>query len=140
MGVEAGHDEADYALCEYTPGKGVSRTNPVADEGAEDSAGDVEQVDYGVPAEGFPERGGVAENDVYPGGRVDAEGVSGEVVDEPDQGDDQETEPVESEGAISEEDDAERCKAYLMTSHHGTLVSFIVSRLNSSGSLNFIRR
>lgn len=88
----------------------------------------------------FPERGGVAENDVYPGGRVDAEGVSGEVVDEPDQGDDQETEPVESEGAISEEDDAERWKAYLMTSHHGTLVSFIVSRLNSSGSLNFIRR
>ena len=71
--VSAGHGEADDGLGGYSACECVAGTDPVADEGAEDGAGDVEEVDDGVPAEGFPERSGVAQDDGEPGGGVDAE-------------------------------------------------------------------
>jgi len=83
-GVAASHDEADYALAEDANGKCETRADEIAKEGAADCAGQVEDVDNGVPAEGFPDGGGVAKDDGEPGGGVDAEGVGGEVVDEPD--------------------------------------------------------
>ncbi len=63
-----------------TDGERVARTDDVAEEGSADGAGEVEEVDDGVPAEGFPDRGGFAEDDGELGGGVDAEGVDAEGV------------------------------------------------------------
>ena len=45
------HEEADEALQEDEDDEGVFGADPVADEGAADGAGEVEDVDDGVPAE-----------------------------------------------------------------------------------------
>ena len=86
--VDACHDEADDTLEEDTDREGVAGADPVAEEGTADGTGEIEDIDEGVPAKGFPERGAFAEDNREPGRRIDAEGVGRKVVDEPDEGDD----------------------------------------------------
>ena len=86
--VDACHDEANDALEKDTKREGVAGADPVAEEGTADGAGEIKDVDEGVPAECLPEGGAFAEDDCEPGGGVDAERVGGEVVNEPDEGDD----------------------------------------------------
>jgi hypothetical protein len=94
VAVEAGHDEADDALKNDAEGKRVPGANPVGNKSTQGRSWDVEQVDHRAPAESFPERGVSREQESEPRARVDAEGVRGEIVDEPDQADDGETEAV----------------------------------------------
>ena len=96
--VAAGHDEPHDGLQQHADGEGAARAEPVRQRRAEHGAGDVEQVDDGVPAKDGGQRGGGRVEDVgEDGGRVDAEGVGGEVVDEPDEADGEEAEAVEFE-------------------------------------------
>lgn len=79
VGVDAGHDEADDGLDEDARGEGVFGADEVGEEGAEDGAGEVEEVDEGVPAkDGGEGRGGGIEGG-EDGGGVDAKGVDGEL-------------------------------------------------------------
>lgn len=80
---------------EHPDRQGVPRSDPVAKKGPTNGAGEVEDVDDGVPAEALPEGGVIAENKGDPLRGVDAEGVGGEVIDEPDEGDDGKAKPVE---------------------------------------------
>lgn len=131
----------------------MPRSDPVAEKGPADGAGEVEDVDDGVPAEALPEGGVIAEDKGDPLRGVDAEGVGGEVIDEPDEGDDSEAKPVEPRRTYSPSIfQMSVCKmtqligkmvgepTHLITSHQGVFVSFIVSRLNSSGSWSFSRK
>ena len=65
--VAACHDEADDALQKDEDDERVFRTDHVADEGPADGSREVEDVYYGVPAEGFPDGRGVAQDDGDPG-------------------------------------------------------------------------
>lgn len=80
MGVQPGHDVAHDGLQRHAQDQGVPRAQPVADEGAEDGPGEVEQVDDGVPAEDGGQRGAVAVDIGQDGTRVDSEGVGGELM------------------------------------------------------------
>lgn len=77
--VAAGHDEAYEGLEGDSDHQRVSRADSVRDGSAEHGAGDVEEVDDGVPAERGRERDIVSNNSADDGGRVDAEGVGGEL-------------------------------------------------------------
>lgn len=57
LGVAACHDKADNSLEEHTDCEGVARPDPITDEGAANGAGEIEDVDDGIPAEGFPNGG-----------------------------------------------------------------------------------
>lgn len=94
--VGAGHDEADDALEGHAQGERVPGADPVADKGAEDGPGDVEQVDDRVPPKHGREGRRIVAVDGFDNGRaVDAKRVHGEVVDEPNEGDDQQPRAVE---------------------------------------------
>lgn len=94
--VRAGHDEAHHGLQGDAHGKRVPRADPVADIGTEHGAGDVEEVDDGVPAKDGSQGHVIVAVDGLENGRaVDAKGVDGEVVDEPDGGDDEQARAVE---------------------------------------------
>jgi hypothetical protein len=86
--VAPGHDEPNDTLETNSDGECFARTQPVTGECTGDRSGDVEQIDDRVPAKALPQRIAVAEQDGDPGRGVDAKGVGGEVVDEPDEGDD----------------------------------------------------
>lgn len=135
QGVAAGHDEAHDTLQSNEDAQGVSGANPVADEGAADGTGEIEQIYYGIPSKTLPERGAFTQDDLQPGGGVDAERIGGEIVDEPDQGHNCEAEPVEPNPCLVFGISSNHVAvSHLMTSHHGVCVFFMDSRLNSSGS------
>lgn len=116
--VDAGHDEADEGLGGDADDEGVLGADPVRDKGAEDGAGEVEHVDDGVPAKDGGEGGVGGAETGENGGRVDAKGIAREldksqiklqgqatgqacrsgictyIVEEPDDGDGSESEPV----------------------------------------------
>lgn len=96
LGVAAGHDEADDALEEDAEGEETAgfECGHVGEEGAQDAAGHVEEVEEDVPAKGLPEGGLVTEQVGEDLAAVQAERVGGEVVDEPDQGHNQQPVPV----------------------------------------------
>ena len=81
-GVGAGHGEADGGLEDDAERERVARADPVADEGAEDRAGQVEQVDDGVPAEYRRQRRRATVDIRQDRARVYAERVRGELVKE----------------------------------------------------------
>jgi hypothetical protein len=85
-------------LQEDEDGEGFARAPPVRDKGADNGAGQVEEIDDNVPGKGDVEGVGVADDVVEPGGGVDAKGVGAEIVNEPDNGDDEQAEPVEPAG------------------------------------------
>ena len=79
------HDEAHNALCSHSECQSQPRSYPVAHERAQDCAGDIEESNDRVPAKILPQRRALTEDDLQPSGGVDAEGVGGKVVDEPDE-------------------------------------------------------
>lgn len=92
------HDEADDSLERDAKRKRVPGSELVGKGGAEHGAGDIEEVDDRVPAEDGGQWGRVRIEDVgQDSGRVDAEGIRREIVDEPDQTDDEEAGAVESQ-------------------------------------------
>lgn len=79
FGVDTSHDVADDGLQGNTDDEGVLGADDVAHKGTNHGAGDVEQVDDGVPAKDGGERGRVGVDAGQDGRRVDAEGIRGEL-------------------------------------------------------------
>lgn len=61
--------------------------DPIADVGARKGSRKIEDVDQRGPGECLPQRNVISHDDLDPRGRVEIEGVGGEVVHEPDQRD-----------------------------------------------------
>jgi len=93
--VATSHDEADDGLSADTEREGVTWAESVRYERSDDSAGHVEQVDNGVPAKALPERVVGTQKISRNCTREDAKTVAGKVVNKPDEGNDNEAEPVE---------------------------------------------
>lgn len=97
--IATGHDETHDSLQRDTERKGIPGPNPIAHKGAQKGAGQVKQVDDRVPAKHGGERGRVRVEDGRQDARaVDAKGVRGKVVNEPDECDDEQTRTVEAQG------------------------------------------
>ena len=64
--------------------QGFAGTDIVAEEGATNAAGYVEEIDNDVEGEGLPERRGRSQDYGDPGRGVEREGVGAEVVYKPD--------------------------------------------------------
>ena len=79
LGIDTGHDEADDGLDGDTDDESILGADPVGDEGTDDGTGDVEQVDDGVPAKNGRVGLFVAVDTGKDSGRVDTEGVGGEL-------------------------------------------------------------
>ena len=96
FGICSRHDETDDALQSHKKRKCITWTDPIARPGPGNGTREVEEIGESGPAEGFPQRGAVAQNYRKPRGRVDAEGVRGEIIDEPDQRNNRQTKPIVS--------------------------------------------
>lgn len=92
--VAPGHDEPNNTLKKHTDGKSVTRTNPVTHPSAESGTRQVKHVSQGSPAKVLPQRCIGASDDPDPLRGIQAEGVGRKVVDEPDQRDHRQAEPV----------------------------------------------
>ena len=119
--VQASHDKPEDSLEEDTDRQTVSWADPIAGEGSDECARDIKEIDNGIPrrdeallapdcmrrgvewyidsghkpAKTLPQRSGARQDQCQPSRRIDAKGVCGKVVDEPDQRDDREAEPIE---------------------------------------------
>ena len=85
--VSSSHDESHNTLRKDTPCEGLLGTNPVTEEGTCNGSGEVEGVGEDGPRKTLPERSGVTDDDAEPLGGIDAERETGEIIDEPNQAD-----------------------------------------------------
>lgn len=94
MIVESGHEEADDGLEEDANHETVLWTEQVGPKRTQERPRQVEDVEQGVPSVDLCERTALWQHGRRHGGAVDAESIGGKVVDEPDDADGAETDPI----------------------------------------------
>jgi len=94
FGVETAHDKSDDCLAKQADDHGIFWSEGINNEGADKSSGEVESIDDDTPSKNNRKRVVSTGYIVHDGGRVQAEGVDDEVIDEPRGGDSEETTPI----------------------------------------------